>query len=204
PKLMEATMAWHQLSQGTFDVIKRWAGFNEIVPSNEKYHGHNRWDSASYEHSTFFSYRTPIAKYHRNEKGELYVLITSADYSLTTVKHKRWLSSAVKVPEFTVPFIGTNNGDVTVDNMHRENMDYLRIHIYELMDKAIKRFQYDDLHSWDFLIESQYRSMENYSRLSGEPMIMEHTFDELMKIVSNARQVKLARWSDPKAAARRE
>lgn len=115
------------MSRSYNGVGKAWARFNEH--GEGKGHKQDR-DRISYSGYGLWSWGTVVGKYHKNSRGEPYVLITSRRYSVSSSSHISHAGGWVKVPKFSVPAIGhpggwNNNDWFHMGTVHAFNMAHL-------------------------------------------------------------------------------
>lgn len=192
-------------------VPARWAAHNE---------GRSKYSSktgkrCSFSGPTFYSYRTPVAVYHRGVDGQLFVLASSDKWSVSTNSHLHAaIGAAYRVPVFRTPLIGTGGG------FHHENL-----HNPEAMHASnafanmatVLMFEETYARSWrrallggveEYMlthIKTIVENMESYCRLTGTKLPANYVPYETIaqRLTEGWRQAK-DKYDDPKAVRRRE
>ena len=196
-----------------YDVGTCWHGFNQ---GRGKKH-HRKKGNVSYQYATLYSRTTPIAKYHKNAKGDLYILVQSRRYSVSTEGQiskclGRGLSVTSEVVSFRVPCIGAQGGWspekwLEPDNMHATNVIYLRGLVYEFETRAIKawkstRYWLSDAR-WRQTLHRHYTTLMHYCEVTGTAPNVESMYD-IEKRIEQGRLRASEAYQHPTAVRKRE
>lgn len=211
----------------------KWVCFNEGTKyyKNKKANVRQaRVGGVSFFEDTYYSFNTPVMKYHDGPHGK-FVLITSQTFSQTTTSHVNVGMHSITVPSIRVPFIGAPGGwsdepsYMSMYDRDKGNMAYLWFRITQLRDKLIRRYRdmdydgkpyeqtpwparyYNDGYtSWDGMFRPLYSDLFAYQRnnTGAELPAGYMPQNELIPHIKQVREEKYRAWSDPKAVQKRE
>ena len=192
-------------------VPARWAAHNE---------GRSKYSSktgkrCSFSGPTFYSYQTPVAVYHTNSKGELFVLASSDKWSVSTNSHLRAaIGAAWQVPVFRTPLIGARGG------LHDEHYlhDPEAMHAHNAFANMATALMFEETYakSWRRAmtgaegymlnhIQAIVENMESYCRLTATKLPANYVaYETIAARLREGWQLAKEKFEDPKAVRRRE
>jgi hypothetical protein len=194
-----------------YDVGSCWHGYNRLGKGRHT----RKKGNVSYQYATLYSRTTPIARYHKNAKGELFTLVQSRQYSISTQqqisKCIRW-GDVQEIPTFHVPNIGAQGGwssekwlEPTL--MHEVNLHHLVSLIDQFEVAAIKgwkstRYWLSDDH-WRQSLNDKYNTVLRYAHVTGIKIEM-RSLGSYHALVEQGRAKAREAYQQPSAVAKRE
>jgi hypothetical protein len=161
-----------------------WVSHN--TGRTEQSNARNANQSFWFNYGVLYSYRTPIAKFHKDAHGKDVVLYTCETYSMTTSsKHmpamRRAFSPSHSV--YCVPAIGTNGGmnrdQYDDDRMHKANADWLMANYNERVSRLMRARSLPDWLGDTYGLGDLFDTLDGYCHAFGlkTPAVKHGTVD---------------------------
>jgi hypothetical protein len=193
-------------------IATRWADLNE-GGSGKKDSSRN--GGMSFVGRTLYSRGTPLARYHTNPAGMLYVLATSTYYSMSTSNHLQQALRQVSVPFFRVPYIGISGGwsrephDCAFDNVLSEDALWLAIQFNDQVNTCTaawnkrEHWRWGDA-DWRINLTHDWEHITKFVRFTGAKWTPKISLPDVLDAIEADRKARQTAWENPKAAAARE
>lgn len=192
---------------------RTWAEFNEGGGGARNDGARN--DGMSFTRRTIYSRSTPIARYHEDAKGKLYVLATSTQYSVSTAAQLQQALRHVSVPFFRVPYIGISGGwsrepnDISHEAMLKANAEWLAAQFQKEVQSCTaawrkrEHWYWGDL-EWRNNLEREWLRVVRFLKTTGVDWKPRISLPDVLDAVEADREAKQTAWWTPKAVAARE
>jgi len=201
------------VSKTNRDIGARWADVNENGSLGRN--GFLRNATMSFTGRTLYSRSTPIARYHTNPNGLLYVLACERSYSPSTSNHLQQGLRQVSVPFFRVPYIGIGGGwshepsECAFDNVLSEDAIWLAMQFNAQVETCTaawnkrEHWRWGDA-DWRINLTRDWEFIMSFVRVTGAQWKPKISLPDVLDAIETDRRARRTAWDDPKAAAARQ